>query len=434
MFKNCSRNALVAICTVALGMASLSPASAQVVPIEQYLASVQEKANNVINNAGAQGRSIAMEAGQAAINAVASFRAFYGDSVRDTSQAATLQQTQLFKNIQTAAQQLDAFMRDSTTNLQGVANTLAVSVANLPLGKNTPRVTKVSPIFRVSTDQSDLVIGGVLLSNNRPSLMVDGKAVSPKTTTDTELRFAMPSINISTATPLLKRMTLTLFEKSTYWLVFSKYIPHEYPVTVTVYPTTLGTYSIVPRRRVTTTETRTIQSPGYRCESPHGEGGTSVPVHVVPTEGWQMDINSIKYNRSYSNHGSITMGTTSSAGFTATMSCYGFGIVKDPVFGKVIDAGSVGVEQGTFSFAESRQRTELTDGTPLTGTIKWANTESRTDLPGDTETAVVKIKLFDGQTVATDGSGETTFASIGFNPASKLVTISPKRIDDAFRR
>src|SRR5262249_50688967 len=162
---------------------------------------------------------------------------------------------------------------------------------------------------------------------------------------------------------------------STQWLAFSKYIPHEYPVTVTVYPTMLGTYSIVPRRRVKKIDTRPIQSPNYRCESPHGEGGASVPVHVVPTDGWQIAINSIKYNRSYSNHGSITMGTTSSAGFTATMSCYGFGVVKDPVFGRVVDAGSVGVEQGTFSFTESRQTTELADGTPLTGAIRWGNTE-----------------------------------------------------------
>ena len=43
-------------------------------PIESYLSSAEKKATTVVNNAGSQGRGVAMEAGQSVLSAIAAFR------------------------------------------------------------------------------------------------------------------------------------------------------------------------------------------------------------------------------------------------------------------------------------------------------------------------------------------------------------------------
>ena len=61
-------------------------------PLENYLSSAEQKANNVVYNAGSQGRGVAMEAGQVVPNGISAFRAAYKDSLKDCE--AALSKTQ----------------------------------------------------------------------------------------------------------------------------------------------------------------------------------------------------------------------------------------------------------------------------------------------------------------------------------------------------
>jgi len=410
-------------------------AHAQADPIENYLASAEQKAATVVAEAGSQGRGVAMEAGQAALNAIASFRAAYGDSLRQTEEALSDQQAQLFRSIKSAIGQLDEYTRGAVADLQGVADTLSMAISNIPFGKEIPRVTRVAPIFVAegAAANRELIVRGIGLSNGDPELEVDGRRVRPNTETDAELRFELPTRAVAGNAPEIVATTLRLYEKKTKFFFFSSYVPRTYPVRLAVYPSEVGRFTLTPRRRVTVAERREVTTPEYRCDSPQGQGSHTVAANVVAAPGWTIDPNSIRYERTYSNHGAFTMNTTSPAGFTATLSCSGWGRIVGP-FGVVIDAGSIGVEKGYFRYTESREVTALQDSEAKSGVLTWGDAQTVADLPADTETIVFQMAAFNGQQVAFDGAGTSPYVTVEFNAAAKIATVSAKGIEEALRR
>jgi hypothetical protein len=402
------------ICAVFVCILSPALRSQSLDPIDNYLTSASEKANNLVYNAGAAGRGVAMEAGQAALNAIGAFRAGYADSLKLTEGALTGQQAILFRNIKSAMDVVNQGLDAQTDKLQATAETLSNAIVNAPFSKETPRVTKVGPLYSVEESgiAKEVVIRGIALAAGSPVLEVGGKNISPNTKTDSEIRFPLPPHGPVTNKPLLFPAVLHLFEsKGMIW--------HEY----------------VPRRRVPKVESNPMTTPPYRCESPHGEGSASAPVSVVPTPGWTIVVSSIKYNRSYSNNGSFTMGTTAATGFTATLTCNGFGIVKAPITGTVINAGNQGVEQGTFSYTETKEGTTLENGaTKPPMALRWGDSLTVSDLPADTETILFELKPFTGQTLDLEGAGSNRFMRLDFNAASKVATITSLGIEQALRQ
>ena len=416
--------------------ASTQFAWGQVDPVENYLQSAEQKATNVVNGAGAQGRGVAMEAGQSALNAIASFRAAYADSLKLSSTALSGQQADLFRKIHSTIDSLDSLQKMSANNLQDVANTLSAAIAQIPLSKDFPRVTKIGPLYQVegSGPDQEVVVRGIGLSNGRPVLEVHGKSIYPNTGTDTELRFPVPAHSAVGNRPLVIAGTLRLFERKTSYFVLNDYLPRTYPVRLAIYPQQIGTFTLTPRLRVASLETKPQSTPGYRCQSPQGSGSNTVPVSVVPTSGWTIDPSSIQYHSSYSNHGSYTTNTTSPAGFTATLSCSGWGRATGP-FGVVIDAGQIGVEQGTFTYTEVRSGTSLKNGTPRKPqSLQWGGSITISELPAETETVIVDLMPFTGQSLSVEGDGNIPFLRLTFNASSKVATVTAKGIEESLRR
>jgi hypothetical protein len=411
----------------------LGPTFGQGDPIETYLASAEKKAASVVNNAGAQGRGVAMEAGQAALNAIAAFRAAYGDSLNLTENMLTGQQAELFRNIHSAIDRLDAYTRDATTNLQGVANTLAAAVTALPFSNDIPRVTVIAPLYIIEGESRELVLRGIGLSNGDPVLETPAGNLRPSTETDSEIRFTLPTLSAKPNNrPASFATTLRLFERKSKFFFFSTYIPHTYPVTVAIYPREVGKIKITPRRKVASTESRQQTTSEYRCDSPRGEGSHSVPANVVPSPGWSIETSSIRYNRTYSNHGSFTMNTTSPAGFTATLSCSGWGRVV--ALGIVVDQGSIGVEKGYFTFTESRPIETLQNGDEQTAILHWGDALTFSNLPNDTETVLVELTPFTGQSLSFEGAGRNRFMNIAFSQATRVATLTARGIEEVLRQ
>ena len=408
---------------------AISSAHGQNDPIETYLSSAEQKANNVVYNAGAQGRGVEMEAGQAVLNAIGAFRAAYADSLKKTESALTEQQEELFRKIRTNVDMLEETLNTSTSNLQTISDTMAGAISNLPFSSDVPRVTKVYPLYTVDTSgpAQELIVRGLGLSNGSPVLEINGKLISPNTKTDAEIRFPLPAHG-ATDKPLLFPATLRLFERERkYWGISKNYVPRTYPIRLAIYPREIGKFTVIPRRKVPSHETNPKTTPQYRCVSPHGDGFSTVPVQVVPTPGWTIDVSTIKYNREYENHGVFTMNSTSPTGFTATLTCDGWGK-------SMFDAGQQGVEQGTFSFTETREGTTLQNGDPKTKDLQWGDSLTVSDLPGDTETILFELKPFTGETLALEGAGSNRFAKVDFNASSKVATITALPVEHALRQ
>ena len=404
-------------------------------PIDNYLSSAEQKANNVVYNAGAQGRGVAMEAGQAVLNAIASFRAAYADSLKKTESTLTREQEEFFRKIKSSVDMLDETLNTSTGNLQTVTDTMAGAITNLPFSSDVPRVTKVYPLYAVDSagPSQELIVRGIGLSNGSPVLEINGKPISPNTKTDAEIRFPLPSHGVITDKPLLFPVTLRLFERERKMLgLWNDYIPRTYSVRLAIYPRAIGKFTVTPRRQVANHESNPKKTPQYRCVSPHGDGSSTVPVSVAPTPGWTIDVSSIVYNREYENHGVFTMNSSSAAGFTATLSCSGWG--RQTVLGQVVDQGQQGVEQGTFSFLETREGTTLENGNPETKDLQWGDSLTVSNLPADTETILFELKPFTGETLALEGVGTNRFAKVDFNASSKVATVTALSVEQALRQ
>lgn len=404
--------------------------------IESYLESAQQKANDVVYNAGAQGRGVAMEAGQAALNAIASFRSAYADSLKKTETALTGQQAQLFQNIKSSMYLLDEWSQGTGNNLQGVADTLSNAVLNIPLSHDIPRVSKVGPLYSADLTgiANELVIHGIGLSNGTPFLEIVGNKnhVSPNTKTDSEMRFSMPPHSPVTDKPLLFPVILHLYERDGSYCLLGKcasvdYKERTYPIRLAIYPKEIGKVSVIARRRVSQVERQPRSTPNYRCESDHGDGSKSTPVNVVATGGWNIDVSTIQWQRNYENHGAFTMGTTSPAGFTAMLTCYGWGK-------SMFDAGQQGVEQGNFTYQETREGTSLQNGEAKTIVLRWGDSINVSDLPADTETVLVELIPFTGQTLDLEGTGNNRFMVLQFNAASKVANVAARGIEEALRQ
>jgi hypothetical protein len=397
-------------------------------PIENYLSSAQQKANNVVYNAGAAGSRIAMEAGQSALNAIGSFRAAYADSLRLTETSLTGQQVIAFRHIRTSMDLLDQAVNGQTDKFQVIADTLAEGVKGIPLSIDIPRVVKVSPIYTVEGfgSSQEFVVHGMGLANGEPVLEVlGGRTIRPNTKTDSELRFSFPAHGPVGTHPLLLATTLRVFERKREYLgLWNEYVPRTYPIRLAIYPREIGRYTITPRRKIPTVETLSVSTPEYRCESPHGKGDAQVPVNIVPTPGWTIVVSSIAYHSNYSNNGHFTMSTTAATGFTAVLSCYGSGK-------NMFDAGKQGVEHGTFSYIQTREGTTLQNGDTKTMSLNWGDSRTFSDLPADTDTVICELKPFTGQTLDLEGAGSNRFIRLDFNPASKTATVTARRIEES---
>jgi hypothetical protein len=418
------------LCTMCLFFLLAFPTSPQINdPIENYLSSAEEKADNVVYNAGAQGRGIAMEAGQAVLNGISAFRALYKDALQQAESSLTKKQYEFFKNIKQSTELLDETLQSSSDNFQQITNTMALTLRDLPFTKDVPRVIRFSPLYSVDGLSQELVVQGIGLSNGNPVLELQGRSpIKPNTTSDVEIRFPLPSHEaVAADKPLLFPATLKLYQRVEHTFSNDELVPKIYPVRLAIYSREIGQISITPRRKVPSQERQSKATPMYRCESPHGDGSSTTPVQIVPDSGYQIDISTIKYNRAYENHGSFTMNSSSPAGFTATLSCYGWDK-------SMFNAGQQGVESGSFTFDEFRDGTALQNGEAQTMRLKWGDSLTLSTLPADTDTILFEIKPFTGQTLAMDGSGTNRFVRVDYNPSSKVVTVSAQGIEQAMRQ
>ena len=126
------------------------------------------------------------------------------------------------------------------------------------------------------------------------------------------------------------------------------------------------------------------------------------------------------------------MNSLSPAGFTATLTCSGWG--RQTVLGQVVDQGQQGVEQGTFSYTEVREGTTLENGNPETKDLKWGDSITISDLPVDTQTILFELKPFTGETLALEGAGVNRFAKVDFNASSKVATVMARSVEQALRQ
>lgn len=395
-------------------------------PVAGYLDQAERGALNVLNEAGAQGKGVAMTAAQGVLSAIALFRQEYSDSLKETVSALGGERYRLFQDIRTTTDALNDTATNATEAIERTSGALAMTVSNLPFTKDIPRVTRVYPLFSVATDpKREFAVKGLSLTNAPPTLR-HGKAVtSPVTAFDTELRFAVPPHDPVTDRPVVVPSTVQVFERKTKWVFFDDFVPKTYPVQLVVYPKVIGPATLTPRLRTTRVETVAKVTP-RRCESPRGEGIERVAVSVTPTPGYLIDVSSVEWRQEFASNGVWLLESTTPTGITARLVCTGTGK-------NWVDAGSIGSISGRLHYTESRSVPDLVPGPAVTFDLSWG--ESRVDSwPENTETVILQLNPFrTGRMESIEGSARGRFAVVEYNPQAKTTRVTARPIELVMR-
>lgn len=397
--------------------------------LDGLLGDLEQRATTVVNNAGAQGRSVTMQAGQEALNAIGALKAAYAASAETTFEGLTDQERRLFEDIQALLTSAESGAADLTDRMSAVTQQVSIVVEELT-GRKVPLLQKVSPQFLLPSGGTQVAIsmGGMNLATGNPVLRLEGQELEPKQELDNRLHFEVPASLITQAETEARGLQgeLTLFERQTQWFVFSKTVPSTYRVALLALPKSIGEYELLAKREVPTTVREERRTGEFRCDSPRGDGSSNVPVHVTPRQGWQIDSSTIQYHRAWSDHGAHTFTSQGAEGFTANLHCDGWGAVWP------FDQGSIGVEKGYYSYTEFQPRNESQTQPVKSGALAWGETVLVADLPADTSTVLLNFNPFTGTPTAAQGTDhENRFFILDYNAAAqtaKLTGRSPEEV------
>lgn len=450
--------------------------------IGQLLDQLESSISNIIRLAGSEAQLSVMEAGQAALNAIGAARAAYADSLDKTLAGLTKEQREAFEAVRSLVQDVSNSAGRTTDQLNAISANLNAAVINLPFARRTPYVTRVLPTYFVLQPGSMLKvrIAGQNLGAGTPYLRIKDRVFQAASTSDTELMFLLPQPDDASVAASSARLTeqvnsvaeeleslrltllapfglaarkpaqlqaaqapppsisqgsvegeLTVFERKGGFLgLFQKKVPTFYRIALFPVPRTMGHYELSAKRNVAQEKVELRSTPSFRCESPHGEGTAMTPVSIAVTPNWTLDTTTATFTPSYNNHGAWSFQTLGPAGFTAQLTCYGWGILRG-LFGVVVDQGSQGVIQGTFSYKERTwDRTDVLQ-TVKSANLAWGESTVVATLPPDTKTVIVNLVTFSGRAFALEGSNQNKFLVVDFNPSANTVTLTARDVDAA---
>lgn len=448
---------LAVVLTATAAEASLVPFAADMT-LGQALDRLEETADQILENAGDQARGTVMEVGQQSLNSIAALRAAYSDSLDETFSALSKTERQAFEDVRSSIGQAEDFEGKTTEDLERLEGKMIAALQRLPLVDDIPFVQHTSPSYFVLDGKGPirLQVTGFNLAVGDPHLMISGERIDPTDEEDGRLLFLVPqppqgaleaseglladalnatlegtpldSLPLWNQPPVLGELVVY---QQTGWWIFGEEVPHTYRIAFFPVPPVVGAFvaSIKREEEIQERVERTTQ--GYRCESPHGRGSDRVNVSIAPTAGWQIDPNSIRWHESYKNHGSHTMRSSSGSGFTAELSCYGWGQVKK--LGVVIDAGNQGVISGHYTYTEFRPSRQQVVQPIERGILRWNADVALLDLPDETTSVSVALLPFTGELAVTLGGDRNRWLTVDFDRSTKQAVIHARTAEAALR-
>lgn len=408
---------------------------------------LEEAASNVLELAGAQAQGTVMEAGQGALNVIGALRWQYREMLNDTVGSLTELEQRAFEDARVLLSEAERVADGLVADLGSLSAQANRTLAQIPGIDSIPLVQEISPQYFVRRSGVSPVIrvSGMNLADGDPYLELYGRVVMPVNETDGELTFELPTQRSvgpknngegdrwestgASEDPIEGR--LVVFERRSKWFFLSDYESRDYRIVLFPVPDQVGDYSVHIVREVPGEEFAERVTPSYRCESPNGSGRHVVPIGVAASpEGWQILPKTIRFRASYQNHGSHTLKSSSAAGFTAELSCHGFGKVSLPLVGTV-DRGSKGVISGEYLYREAKSTQVKVVEEIKQGSLRWQEDVPLLDLPGDTKTVSVTLNLFTGKTVNLQGRDGHRFAELEYNAAAKTARLRSRSADEA---
>jgi hypothetical protein len=347
-----------------------------------------------------------------------------------------------FLDIKTTVDQLARLERLTAADVQRTTNSVGTAMANLPLGKSTPRVIDYGPAYVVASragggPSSQIVtISGMTLGEGTPKLRMKSVDCALLAKTEIAIKFSCPSQGWTTNGRVdTVSGELQVFQKRGWiaWLLRAKPAARPYKLSVFLVPSALGTYKLAVTRKVTTTETK-VRSQDFRADNGHCDGDREALFPFNATPGWTIDTASIKPNCDSSSKSScegLRNVTANSFGF--------MGVVRNSgncvrIFHQIVSYDARGNVRGNVTWSETRPVETMVTEPASSGALEWGKS-LQLQLPSGVQSTSLTIDQVDGKRIIVTGNDSSQdWYTVQSDPTTSFMIVSPRSLDQAMAR
>lgn len=345
-----------------------------------------------------------------------------------------------FVDIKASIDQLAHLQKATATDVQQATNRVGTAMANLPLGKSTPRVTDYGPVYVVSTTDVTgamvqvVTVAGMVLGEGTPKLRIKGVDCSLLSKTEISLRFSCPSKTWTAPSGVGSADgDLEVYQKAGFFksLFGGKPEVRPYKLSIFVVPPELGKYNLAVTRKVTTQRTQ-ARSQDYRSENGHCDGDRDVlfPFNVTP--GWAIDPASIQEGCNSSERSSCQgKRDLSATSFAISTVVRNSGDCGPKVFGHHTWVDAKGNVRGTVTWTETIPVDAIVTEPAGQGSLEWGKAV-QLPLPSGVQAISLTIEQLDKKRVIVVGNDMAQrWYTVQSDPVNNYVLVSPRSLDDA---
>lgn len=364
--------------------------------------------NRIISEARISGNEVAAKAAQALIVSITNAGQLHGESTPSTDGNHDVLNT-----IANAEDELSV-AQTSDDMVQAVTKKLTAMNSAIDFGEGAASIWKIETHLGGQQNPGSIQIEGIGLKKSNPLLTINGKEYAATDVSDTKVTFLVSDL-VQQAQPELVRGSVTITVKRSFLSALDRKVSYE--LQALLLSRFLGSLTITPK--IASVEKKPVSTQLFRCESPRG-GAANVPIRVNASPGWLIEVPSIHYSRSYSNHGLSRLGGASPDGFTAMLECSAWGT-------NIVDQGSLGVEEGYFSYVETRPSLIVLTENSVVRPIYEGTVFTVADFPLQTNSLVFEYRSVQGTIVRSEDLLNAQPIEAAFSLRDRTATIHIER-------
>lgn len=357
------------------------------------------------------------------------------------SQLSAAQQ-RAFLDIKATVDQLASLQRATAVDVQAATMRIGTMMANVPFGKEMPRVTDYFPSYIVSPSSAGppnvqvVTVAGMTLGEGRPSLQMQGMDCPLLSNTEISLKFSCPTRAWPTASAVTAATgDLHVYKKASFFkgLFGGKPEARPYKVTIFVIPPELGKYALNVTRKTSVQKTQTRREE-YRQDNGHCDGDRNALFQFNVTPGWNIDLSSISNDCNKSQRSSC-QGIVNKTGTSFGVS----GVVRNngdcapKILGSRAYVDAKGNVRGNVTWNETLMVDGIVTETAGQGTLAWGKAV-QLPLPPGVQSISLTIDQLDGErAIITGNDMGHAWYTVQADPANNYVLISPRPVSVALK-
>jgi hypothetical protein len=396
--------AIVAVSTWAMPLANAGPIT------NFFLDGVEDKAENVMAKARAEGNALAWGVADAAKSVIDAWKDANKELLDDAFDGLEEQQRRLFNNMNETLTRLEDDQTILVRNAERLTAEWSGVIKDIPFVDHDPEVMNYRPrvITPVGEGEVPLVVVGPKLGGASPAMEIGEEEIAVGSSTDNELLARVLRKNLvfdETASKFMEHKltfdrTVTVWYKPWTWGAKERV---ERQISIWLLPKQMASFEIVPTLpdELSTPGVYSTQVGGRGKDAPYPVAVPLAPIWIE--QGYVYDTLAIAQNQFFSNAGGDNASCTGAKVDTITPKSFDFYMQMGHR-----SRGRDGWVNCNLAIPLVKKVPSTKKGNPITGILNWTDDSLQT-LPDKTQGYTVTLKMFDGRSyVLTNETSDPT--------------------------